>query len=484
MGLVQRSISSSAYNIVANTLSMAINFASTIVLARLLAPEIFGVYAFASSIVNLTRTIPNFGALGAFMHHPNASEDEEACKTHFTLTALFSALWVLLLGSAMLIFAEPSTHLAFAVILSSFFISQLTNTPQAILTRRVQFRRMAVMQLAIALATTVVSVGLAWYGWRLWSLLVTDIISAILNVIILYGIQPVWTPRFGWHPSLVRYFLSFGRKIFTGSVLTQVLDQLDDVWTGAVLGNTALGYYNRAYKFATYPRRALAVPLNKVMVGTFAQLSEDRQALSKAFSWVMILMIRVNFLFAGLLTLIAPEFIRLVIGPKWLPMLTTFRLMLVYTLLDPIKLIIAFLINNAGAPEKTIRVRFIQLVVMIAGLVTLGPWLGIDGVALAVDLMLIVGIGLFFWEARAFVDFSLKRIFTVPVVALICSMGGAFIAVSLPNVAQSDWLSGIIKLVGGALLYIGVILVLEREQIPVVLSFAKRLWSRKSGTLV
>ena len=479
MSLAQRSITSSAYNIAANIVSVAVNFVGSIVLARLLEPEVFGVYAFVLSIVTLTQTLPNFGALGAFMRHPNASEDEEVIRTHFTLVTLFSAVWAVVLGIGALTFAPQNTRWVFGIILSTAFISQLTNTPQAILTRRVQFRRIAILNTVNAVTATAVSIGLAWYGFGLWSLLANNIIFALLKVIVLYGIRPVWRPRFGWYPAMVRYFLGFGSKVFTGSVLGQALDRVDDVWTGAVLGDAALGYYSRAYKFATYPRRALAAPLNKVIAGTYAQLRDDREGLSRAFFWVNALMIRANFWFAGLLALIAPEFIRLVLGAKWLPMLDAFRLMLMYTLLDPIKLMVAFIITTSGAPERIIRARAIQLVVMIIGLLTLGPRWGIMGVALAVDVMLLVGIAILYWEARAFVDFSLWDIFAVPTVAVALGLVIGYAAMTLPGVAGSDGVIVIVKTGSFSSVYVGVLILLERSKALMLLDGLRQLRTGK-----
>jgi O-antigen/teichoic acid export membrane protein len=142
------------------------------------------------------------------------------------------------------------------------------------------------------------------------------------------------------------------------------------------------------------------------------------------FRIVNSVLIRSGFFLAGLLALIAPEFIRVLLGEKWLPMLNAFRLMLVFTLFDPIKITIASVIGLAGGkPEWVLGARTAQLVLMLVGLFALRPSLGISGVAIAVDGMLVLGIGILFWRARSFVDFSLVRLFGVPTVALLA--GGA-----------------------------------------------------------
>ncbi|MFQ5577487.1 MAG: oligosaccharide flippase family protein [Anaerolineae bacterium] len=435
----------------------------------------FGVYAFASSIVALTRALPNFGLFGAFVHRAAETEGQQALRVHFTLITLFSAVWALVLAAGALAFAPADARHVYWVLIGTAFVSQLTMTPRALLTKRVAFKRLAGLQVVTAVATTVVSLGLAWYGFGVWSLLAANVVTVVIAVIALYGVRPVWRPRFGWNRSVAGYFLRFGSRVLGGALLLQALDRVDDLWTGAVLGNTALGFYSRAYRFATYPRSVLAKPLNSVAIGTYAQLKEDRKRLSQAFFRVNALLVRVNFLLAGLMVLVAPEFIRLVLGVKWMPMLDAFRLMLLYTLLDPIKITVANVITTSGAPEKVIRARLVQLAVMGVGLATLGPWLDIAGVALAVDLMLAAGMAVLFWQARAYVDFSPRRLFAVPATALAAGMAAARLSIGLPGVPGSDWRTGGVKVVVFAAVYAALLFALEREQLPMLLGMLRQL---------
>ena len=297
-----------------------------------------------------------------------------------------------------------------------------------------------------------------------------------------YIIRPVWQPTFGWHPQIIRYFIKFGSKSLLASLLLQTLDRVDDLWTGFALGESALGFYSRAYTFATYPRRVIAAPLNAVASGTYAALKDNPQQLSKAFFRVNAFLIRTGFLFAGLLALIAPEFIRIVLGAKWLPMLTSFRLMLVYTMLDPIKITIANLFVAVGRPESVVRARVIQLGVLLAGLLILGGQLGIEGVALAVNIMLVVGIAILLWQSRSHVRFSFIRLFTAPLLALIISMVAGRAAILLPNILGSPWRTGGVKIIIFLPLYGLILFVLEGNQLTEMFkAFQRMLLDRPSS---
>lgn len=481
MSLTQRSVTSSAYTITANIISMGVGFVGSIILARLIEPEVFGVVAFATSVIQITASLPGFGFQAAFLRRTGgeAGITEEILRVHFTLRLLFSLVWAALLAVSGVFLFPSQNRWIFWIVLAATLVMQQTTVINALLTRRVQFRRLAISQVADTVIGKLIAILLAWRGYGLWALLVDQIVSVVVTVMVLYVVRPVWRPRLGWSKELVRFFISFGGRVFWGNFLLQALDRVDDVWTGLVLGERALGFYSKAYGFAIYPRHILSDPLTRVVVGTYAQLTDDRERLSQAFSWINVLLARANFWVAAVVWLIAPEFIRLGIGAKWLPMLGAFRLMLIYTLFDPVKQMVGGVITQCGAPERVIRVRTIQLIVMLAGLFTLGPRLDIAGVALAVDIMLVLGVFLLYAEARRFVDFSLRHFYTVPALSLVVSIAAVYAALALPGLTGSDWLSGTVKILVFSLVYAGILLLLERDQLfKIATTLLKPLWSQ------
>jgi O-antigen/teichoic acid export membrane protein len=244
-----------------------------------------------------------------------------------------------------------------------------------------------------------------------------------------------------------------------------VTDRIDDLWTGFYLGATSLGFYSRAYTFATYPRQILAAPTNTVAAGTYAELKGKRRLLSQAFFRINALLVRTGFFLAGILVLIAPEFIRIVLGEKWMPMLTVFRLMLVFTLLDPIKITVGYLFVAMGKPEQLLRVQVIQLTVLVGGVYLLGPSLDIVGVALAVDAMLVVGIAILLQQARKFVNYSLLWLFGAPSVALSFSLLAAYSVGKWPAIIDNDWWIASAKAGVFALVFAATLIFLEWRRI-------------------
>lgn len=463
--IAQRSISAVSWNVLSSIAQVVIGFVRSILLARLLPVDIFGIYGLGNAIVGVSSVFATFGLGSAFLHRSPETEDEQAAAAiHFTLKALFSLIWASLLLFLAFTFFDGERRLTLVVLTMTASGVQLTQTARVILVRRVVHRRLALLQLLDALLSSVVAVFLAFQGVTLWALLSTNVVTLVVSLSLLYFWRPVWKPRFRWDGSAVRYFLHFGFRSFLASALERAIENVDDLFTGFFLGDTPLGYYSRSYTFATYPRKILATPINAVAGGTYAELKGQRKQLSRAFFRTNAFLVRTGFLLAGVLALIAPEFIRILLTEKWLPMLTPFRLMLVFTLLDPVKFTIADLFIAVGYPEKVVRTRFIQIATLIAGLFLLGPLLGITGVALAVDIMLLVGIGILLLEARKHVDYSILRMFAAPSLAITMGLAVGYGISRFQAIAASDWYSGAAKLLSFSLTYTLVLLLLERRE--------------------
>ncbi len=478
MTLAQRSVRSAGYTIASSGLQAVVQFVRAIILARLLLPEYFGVYTYAASFVMATYTLPNFGMGAALIHRARQSAGESARRVHFTLLTMFNLAWGAALALTCTWVIQPQYRWVLWVVLGSRMLNNLTITGRVTLTRKVAFRRVALVESLTTLAGSGAAIFLAWRGAFLWSLTISDVISAATGILGFYVIRPVWKPRFGWDREIAAYLLDFGKRSIGGILLLRLLDRVDDLWTGTFLGKGPLGYYSRAYTFATYPRKLLSNPINQVATGTYAALKGQPKRLSQAFFRVNAFLIRSGFFLAGLLFLLVPEFIHFVIGDKWLPMMTPFRLMLVYTLLDPIKVSTGSIFIAVGRPEILTRARLWQLGVMLLGLFTLGPSWGIEGVALAVDIMLVFGIGLLFREARPYVRFSMRALFGAPLLAL---GGGLLLAWGLPAwmPLPLSWGSVVQKSAVFGAVYAGVLAVMEREHLRSMLVFGTTLFENR-----
>ncbi len=478
--LAKRSVRSSAYQIAASGIGAVVQFARSIILARLLAPDDFGVYAFAVSAVMLTSKLPTFSLGGAYLHKTEESEGELALRVHFTLTLLFTSIWAILLFISGYIFFETQNRFVFWTILATHVVENLVLTPKYAQMKSLNYQRISIIATLNIFFGTITSIILAWQGFGVWSLVATNIMTAVTSVLLFYFVKPVWRIRLGWSKTVVSYYLSYGKRSIVGAIFKDLIDEIDDIWTGRNLGDTALGFYSRAFTFATYPRQIIANPISTVATSTYAALKNQREKMSQAFFRTNAFLIRIGFLVGGGFVLVAPEFILILLGEKWLPMLTTFRLMFFYTLIDPIKLTVANVFGAVGKPEKVSIVRTIQFGVLIILLFGLGPIFNIEGVAIAVNISVLFGVILLLYQAKEYVDFSIKELFLFPAIGLMMGLLLGRLSIEFPGIAGSPWRTGLIKGFIFVTIYSTILIIGERDKtIKIVKEITRNLLPQK-----
>jgi teichuronic acid exporter len=464
--LAQRSLSSTSWKLGASLVTVGVLFLRAVFLARMLEVSTFGVYALAFAIVKLSSVIAEFGLGDAFLHRAPETEDENrAAAVHLGLTSLLTSLWAAILTLFALLASQPPLRTALVVLTGTVAVLQIARTPTLVLIRRVRHRRLAVIDLVTAVSTTVIAVWLASRGAQLWALLATDIVTAAVAFTGLYLWRPPWRASLAWIPGVVRYYLGFGSRSFLGGVLSQMLERIDNLWTGLFLGTTALGFYSRAFAFATYPRRFVAQPILSVVAGIYAELKGDAARLSTAFGQVNALLFRLGFGIAGLFAVVSSELVYLVLGDRWMPMVPPFRVLLIFAVLAPIERSLAHFFVAVGRPGHVARARAVQLAFVCVGLLVLGSRWGAVGVAAAMSGALVVPICLLLRWARDYVEFSLSRLVAPPLVALVMATGAAVAA--REGAAQLDGSLLTLGLVTSVFVpvYLGVLLVLERRSL-------------------
>lgn len=474
-GIAGQTVRGSFYSVAASGVTLTLGFVRSVLLARLLLPEHFGIATLALFFLNLTARIRGLGIDNALIHRKEV--DEDVLSTYFSLRLglVFGSLGILAVLIPVITRFYPDIPLLGAVLFAYIgigVVKAFSTVQETILNKNLAFRRLAVTDVVSSITMTIVAPFLAWQGWGVWSLVAEQFSGIFARAVAMWVFYRAWRPRLGWDPEIVRWFWRFGVKVWLGSNLTFLLDRFDDFWIGTILGKTPLGFYSRAYEFAGYPRRAVANPVLSVFFPTFARLQDEPLRLSRAFFRVTSLMVRIGFWFSLVFILAAPEFILLLLGERWLPMLTTFQLMIVYTLFDPLAVGASNLLMAVGHPNLIVRTRAVQFVLFVPAVVLLGYLAGIEGVAVAADLMVLSGAILLFRYSRRFVTYSIRALWMWPSIALVLT-AGSVLALTPVWAIRPAWVTLVGKAALITVLYWGLLLLTEREKL---FTGSKMIW--------
>jgi O-antigen/teichoic acid export membrane protein len=481
-----RSVSSATFSLAARGITTISGFVRSVLLARMLVPADFGLVGLSLIYVKFIASISTFGLNMALIQRTEI--DDRAISTHLVMRMTLRVLSVLLVIALTPLLGRfyPNRQMLphVTVVLSSIGLIEAANSTQkAVLRHHISFRRLAILNVLSSLAVTIVASSMAWTGCGLWSLVIgIHLVTALVSFVGLWLYKRPWQPRIHFDWPLAKQNLRFGWYVVVTHQLNYVLDQFDDFWSGSALGNTALGFYSKAFEFARYPRRLIAEPLGRVFFSTYSRLQEDRLSLSKSFFRANSLILRVNGLFSLMLFVGVPEFVRLLLGETWVPMISTFRLMIVYCLLDPLILSAGNLLTATGFPQIQTRIKMIQAIIFIPLVVFLAKLFGIEGIAIAADVMLVIGIVGIFQKAYRFVDFSWSRMFLLPLVGLLLS---GCVGLLLPVIwkPSSDWTSLIGKPFLSGMIYLLVLGIVEHREYRENIKTLYRLLKSQEVTL-
>ena len=479
--LTDQAFRGSVYTIGASLVTLTLGFLRSVLLARLLLPEHFGVVALALFYIGLAAQLRGLGLDMALIHRQDA--DESFLRTYFSLRLVPDLLaFGLLLALAPLLQRAypqmPGLGSVLAVLIFTYLLSSLSQIQETLIRKNLAFPQLAATDVAASVTMTLVAPLLAWWGWGVWALVAEQLSGIGVRFLLTWGPFRQWKPSLGWDRRAAHWFWEYGKPTWVASNLNYLLDRFDDFWIGTTLGKVPLGLYSRAYEFAHYPRRVLANPLITVFTPVFARLQNDRLRLSQAFFRSAYIILRSGLLVAGAFGLVMPEFIHYVIGDKWLPMLWTFRLMLVYTILDPILLLVGGLLLAVGRPRDLQNATVIQSLFFVPAVIA-GAWLwDINGVALAADGMLLLGAFWLYRPLREVVDFSFARLIGWPAIALAFAWGGGFVVEILTTGGVWETLAlklGILGILFGVFL-----LVVERSDLVAgIRELRGTLWARR-----
>ncbi|GAB4556871.1 MAG: hypothetical protein Kow0047_00730 [Anaerolineae bacterium] len=469
----------SALAVSASAVTLTLGLVRSILLARWVLPEAFGVMALALFFVNLMAQLRSIGLDQALIHLPEPTD--RTYRTYFTLrfVSLAMSQGVLLLMAPVIARAYAGARdIGWVVLVLTLgeAVRTLSIVQDTLLTRRLRFGSLAAADVLGAATMTLVAPALAYLGWGIWALVAEQISGVAARSLYVWARFPETRPRWGIDREEAGRFWRYGRPYWLAVNVSFLLDRFDDFWTGTALGSLSLGLYSRAYEFARYPRRVVANPLVGVAFPILAAVQRDGPRLARTFHLAAALLLRAGFLVAGALSVIMPEVIRHVIGVQWAPMLTAFRLMLVYTMLDAFLSLCSHLFLAVGRPEILSRVRIVQLVVFVPAVIAGASVAGIEGVAVAADVMLIAGLVAFWRPLREAVQPRWRRLLAWPTVALAAALTMALWLEQRPA-ASIWWLWGLAKLAAFALVYAAILLGLDGE----TRDGLGRLWAMRSG---
>jgi O-antigen/teichoic acid export membrane protein len=370
-------------------------FLTTIVLARLLAKEMFGLIAMANAVVNILVAMREIGFGQAFIHRQEKNEEEVriAANTTFVLTLAINCILLvvgyLLVPSAVAFFKDADAlGPVLQVILLAFLVDALLATHTFVLQKKLEFGRLSTAEIIGSVSNAVVAITMALLGFGVWSLVAGQLSSRVIQTIVLARLSG-WSPRLEFSGEIARQLFRYGKYLWAFSALGAIGGVADRLTVGHLLGPGSVGVYGLAFTLCSMPATQIAYLVNRVTFPALARKQGDPEALRRAVLKAVSHLSIVALPMAMGLFAISRELVPALLGSKWRDAVPLVDIFAFYGLSLAIAAPGAPALKAIGKPNVMLHLSVLHHVVMFGLLFSLARF-GIEGVAYAILIPMVL----------------------------------------------------------------------------------------------
>jgi teichuronic acid exporter len=461
-------------------LTQLLSWTSTIVVARLLSPQDFGLVTMATVYLGLTALVTGFGIGNAIVALRDLSE-ELLSQLHTVASLVGLAAFAVSCVAAEPLarfFGAPELTAVIVVLSCTLVLDSLRTVPTALLTQALRFKYLALLEALKALVAVSVTVGLAAAGARHWALVLGNVLAALVITLVLLALRPqrFARPRFG----ALKSTLTFSSQLLLGSVAWYGYSNADFLVAGRVLGKVPLGEYTLAWTMSTTPGDKIMAVFGGVMPSMFAAVKHDAAALRRYFllftEGVANLIVPTSL---GL-ALVAPDFVLLAFGAKWSAAILPLQLLCCYIPIHMLSVLLAPALSVKGDAKYVVRWGLYALAILPPAFYVCGTRWGTVGIA----AVWVVVYPLILLPAFARVFRTLGIRVTEYLACLRPTLGSAavmtVVVLTIRALPHANWplaLQFSIEVASGATAYLAAAVFLQRRRLKVLADFLRAVRS-------
>ncbi len=317
-GLKRRAVRGGTLVLAAQGVKTAVQIVAIAVLARLLTPSDFGLFAIVLALLTVLELFKDLGLSSATVQRAEITGRQVSTLFWLNIALGTAAAALLVLAAPLLARSYGEQRLAdlVPVVAISLVIGAAAAQHLALLRRQMRFRALVAVQTGSEILSLCAALAAAWFGLGVWALVVQRVVwSALLSV----GAMAAS----GWRPGLpgrlreVRGLVSFGVNATGAMVLGRLSSTVDKFLIGGAWGIAALGFFERAQKLTMFPVQSINTPLSAIALPMLSRLSAEPDRYRRAYEAMVRPLAMLLAPVAGLLCAAGGPVAEFVLGPQW-----------------------------------------------------------------------------------------------------------------------------------------------------------------------
>lgn len=475
MSVKHQAVSGVMWNAIERFSTQGIQFVLTIVIARILSPDDYGLVAMLGIFMAIAQTFIDSGFSNALIQKQNRTEAD--CCTMFYFNIVVSvSIYILLFFSAPLIarfYNQPELVRITRIVGISLITNSLGSIQVARFTIELDFKKLAFASFASVGVSGSLGVWMACHGWGVWTLVFQSLLGSITWVATLW-LEAKWFPKKAFSWDSFHGLFSFGSKILFSGLLHTLYTNLYSLVVGRCFNASTLGYFNRAFTLGQFPAQNFGNIVQKVLYPIQCRYQNDNERFDQILIYYLRISAFVLFpLMIGFAVLATPV-VTLLLSEKWLPMVPLLRIMCISMMWLPIMQVNVQVLDAKGRSDYRLKAEIIKKILAICILFSALPW-GIEALCMGMLAYSLVDMAVCISYSRRVTSVGYKAQIKIllPSLGLAACMGG----VVWWAVCGIDSLSGqlVVGMVAGGCFYAVSACLLGFPEMKMIYSFLKNV---------
>jgi O-antigen/teichoic acid export membrane protein len=361
----------------------------SMIMARLLSPQEFGVAVAASFFVLLSARLTQFGFNAALVRIKELREEHVSSVLVANLAVGVLSYGVLFVAAPAIgrFFNSPDAGSLVRLAALTFLISPLGSVSGAMIARDLAFRKAAIVDWTDGLVGAIVTIGLALNGWSYWSIPLGNVVASVVRVIVQAKLAGM-TLSFRWSRQAISELLSYGFGVHLKRLLEYSSANLDNLVVGKMLDLTSLGLYDKA--FSTMGRLVNRLTLGQAPFRIFAIIHGDEVRFRRAYTRLILSITMIGYpAFAFAMVAAGPLF-DVLYGSRWSAAVLPFQVMCVGGMFKHLNAYASQANEAAGGIWGQVRRQAVGLALIVVGAAIGTHYGGITGAAIGVTAATVI----------------------------------------------------------------------------------------------
>ena len=424
--------------------SKLLNFVATLILARLLVPEQFGLIAYCTIAIQYLD-IMNSAGIGSALIARKDKLQESANSAFIANIFLgffsYGLAWMAAPSIAAFFNADELVPLlrALALVLP---IGGMNTVPFSMIMRSLRFKTKMIASVAQSFSKGIISVTLALMGYGVWSLVWGQIAGEAISTVILWSLAK-WRPTWKFERSVTIEVITFGAHIILVEIAGQIRNNIDYIIVGRVLGASLLGVYTLAYRIPEIAIRSFDRVIGGVSFPLLAQVQSDNRVLKSTYLGYIRYISLFTFSIGIGIAIVSGLFVQTFLSDKWQEAILPMALLSVALGIISVGHIPGIFYKAIGRPDILNRLSIIKVPLIVIILLYASKW-GIVGVSIGQIGFAIISVLLDSFYVSRIMEFSMAESLKALFPSIVCSLSMLVTTLPVMYFFAPSGLSGLI----------------------------------------